>query len=584
MPSSSINVQGYRGLLTRYLKPQWLRVLALVILLLGNISLQLANPQIIQMFIDSATAHATLRFLLYLALAFLGVAIAGQIVATIETYVAENVGLTATNKLRSDLTLHCLRLDPSFHTAHTPGELIERVDGDVGKLGNFFSRFIVALLGNALLLVGVLIMLFRIDWRVGGTLTLFVVIALIIVNRLRNIGVPFLTKAMQAQADLFGFLEERFAGTEDIRSSGASAYATRGLQQHSRSVLNKNVRAALVSLTAWTTTIFLFSVGTAVALALGVYLFRAGTISIGTVYLIFGYTTLLNRPVDQIVRQVEDLQKASASIGRIRTLFDVTSTIQDGDGTTIPSGPLAVNVQDISFSYSQDVPVLKHISFSLKGGEVLGLLGRTGSGKTTLTKLLVRLYDPTQGIIQLNGIDLTTMHLNDLRRHVGVVTQDIQLFHATVRDNLTFFDTSTPDEQIVQVLKELGLGNWYNTLPQGLDTKLAPGGSGLSAGEAQLLAFARVFLKDPGLVILDEASSRLDPATEHQLEKVIDRLLEGRTCIIIAHRLTTIRRVDTVMILQDGESHEYGKREVLAQNEQSRFSHLLRTGLEEVLR
>ena len=462
--------------------------------------------------------------------------------------------------------------------------MIERVDGDVGKLGNFFSRFIVALLGNALLLVGVLIMLFHIDWRVGGTLTLFVVIALIIVNRLRNIGVPFLTNAMQAQADLFGFLEERFAGTEDIRSSGASAYVTRGLQQHSRSVLNKNVRAALVSLTAWTTTIFLFSVGTAVALALGVYLFRAGTISIGAVYLIFGYTTLLNRPIDQIVRQVEDLQKASASIGRIRTLFDITSTIQDGDGTTIPLGPLAVNVQDVSFSYSQDVPVLKHISFSLKGGEVLGLLGRTGSGKTTLTKLLVRLYDPTQGIIQLNGIDLTTTHLNDLRRHVGVVTQDIQLFHATVRDNLTFFDTSTPDEQIVQVLKELGLGNWYNTLPQGLDTKLAPGGSGLSAGEAQLLAFARVFLKDPGLVILDEASSRLDPATEHQLEKVIDRLLKGRTCIIIAHRLTTIRRVDTVMILQDGESYEYGKREVLARDEQSRFSHLLHTGLEEVLR
>ena len=176
------------------------------------------------------------------------------------------------------------------------------------------------------------------------------------------------------------------------------------------------------------------------------------------------------------------------------------------------------------------------------------------------------------------------MRLNDLRRHVGVVTQDIQLFHATVRDNLTFFDTSTTDEQIVQVLNELGLGDWYTTLPQGLDTKLAPGRSGLSAGEAQLLAFARVFLKDPGLVILDEASSRLDPATEHRLEKVIDRLLDGRACFIIAHRLTNIRRVDTVMILQDGECHEYGKREVLAQDEQSRFSHLLRTGLEEVLR
>ncbi|GAC1354166.1 MAG: ABC transporter ATP-binding protein [Ktedonobacteraceae bacterium] len=583
MSSSPINTQGYRGLLATYLKPQWLRVLALIVLLLCNISLQLANPQIIQMFIDSATTHATLQFLLYLALAFLVVALLSQFVAIVETYVAENVSLTATNTLRADLTLHCLRLDPSFHTSHTPGELIERVDGDVGKLGNFFSRFVVALLGNALLLVGVLILLFRIDWRVGTSLTLFVVIALFIVGSLRNIGVPFLAKAMQSEADLFGFLEERISGTEDIRSSGANTYALRGLQQHSRLVLHKVRHASLISLTSFTTTIFLFAVGTAIALALGIYLFRAGTISIGTVYLIFGYTTLLNHPVDQIVRQIEDLQKASASIQRIRTLFAIKSTIQDGEGATLLSGPLTVKMQDVSFRYNFAVPVLKHISFSLKSGEVLGLLGRTGSGKTTLTKLLVRLYDPIQGTIQLNGIDLTTLHLDDLRRHVGVVTQDIQLFHASVRDNLTFFDTTIADERILQVLEELGLLAWYSVLPQGLDTKLAPGGSGLSAGEAQLLAFARVFLKDPGLVILDEASSRLDPATEHHLEQAIDRLLEGRTCIIIAHRLTTMRRVDTIMILQDGECCEYGPRAILAQDTQSRFSHLLRTGLEEVL-
>ena len=165
------------------------------------------------------------------------------------------------------------------------------------------------------------------------------------------------------------------------------------------------------------------------------------------------------------------------------------------------------------------------MSLRLEAGQVLGLLGRTGSGKTTLARLLFRLYDPQQGVIRLGGVDLREPPAAVLRARIGVVTQDVQLFHASVRDNVTFFDRSIADERIVALLDELGLGPWRRGLPDGLDTRLAPGGGGLSAGEAQLLAFARVFLKDPGLVILDEASSRLDPATERLLERALDRLL-----------------------------------------------------------
>lgn len=574
---------GYGELLATYLKPQWRRVVLLVLMLFGGIALQIINPQIVQNFIDTATMHGPLSTLIYIALVFLGIAILGQIVAVGEAYIAENVGLTATNQLRADLMLHCLRLDPVFYTTHTPGELIERVDGDVHKLSNFFSRLMLVLVGNSLLLVGVLIMLFRIDWRVGGAMTLFATVAFILVNIVRNVGVPYFETAMQSSADLFGFLEERFSGTEDIRSSGAVNYAIRGLQQHSRSVLRKTRFASQVGLTSWTTMLFLFTVGTAIALALGVYLYRSGTITIGTVYLIFAYTTLLERPIQQITRQIEDLQQATAGIARIRTLFQVTSSINDGKGTTVPSKSLSVEVQDVSFAYTEDVPVLQHISLSLRPGEILGLLGHTGSGKTTLTKLLVRLYDPQQGSILLDGVDIRTMHLSELRQHVGVVTQDVQLFHASVRDNLTFFDASIPDERILQTLNDIGLDSWYTTLSDGLDTRLAPGGNGLSAGEAQLLAFVRVFLKNPSLVILDEASSRLDPATERQLEHAIDKLLQGRTCIIIAHRLATVQRADTIMIVEDGICREYGSRTALAQNSRSRFAQLLHIGLEEVL-
>jgi ABC-type multidrug transport system fused ATPase/permease subunit len=226
--------------------------------------------------------------------------------------------------------------------------------------------------------------------------------------------------------------------------------------------------------------------------------------------------------------------------------------------------------------------VLDDISLAIAPGRVLGILGRTGSGKTTLSRLLFRLYDPTAGTIRLGGVDIRATSRADLRRRVGMVTQDVQLFHAPVRDNLTFFDETIADARIVATLEELGLLPWLSTLPDGLDTVLAAGG-GLSAGEAQLLAFTRVFLRDPGLIVLDEASSRLDPATEGLLERAVDRLLENRTGIIIAHRLATVLRADDILILEGGRIREYGPREQLMADPDSRFAELLRVGMEEVL-
>jgi ATP-binding cassette, subfamily B, bacterial len=240
-------------------------------------------------------------------------------------------------------------------------------------------------------------------------------------------------------------------------------------------------------------------------------------------------------------------------------------------------------LKDVHFAYAEDEPVLKGIDFHLQPGRVLGLLGRTGSGKTTLARLVFRLYDPTHGRISLGGVNLILPQLKPLRQRVALVTQDVQLFQSSVRDNLTFFDRSVPDERILDVIQELGLWDWYKSLPKGLETRLETGGRSLSAGEAQLLAFTRVFLKDPGLVILDEASSRLDPATEQLIERAMDRLLKDRTAIIIAHRLGTIHRTDEIMILEKGSIVEHGPRLELSADPDSRFHHLLQTGLEEVL-
>jgi ATP-binding cassette subfamily B protein len=307
------------------------------------------------------------------------------------------------------------------------------------------------------------------------------------------------------------------------------------------------------------------------------------------VYVIFHYTELLRRPLETITRQMQDLQRAGGSDAPIQELFSQRSDQQDGPGIPGGTGALAaagaldVAFDTVEFSYGEDERTLHGIDFRVRPGEVLGLLGRTGSGKTTIARLLFRLYDPQSGSIRLNGIDIREPALETLRRGVAMVTQDVQLFKATVRDNLTFFDREIPDDAVESALRDLGLWGWVETLPKGLDTLLESGGGGLSAGEAQLLAFTRVFLRDPGLVVLDEASSRLDPATEQLIERAIDKLFEDRTAIIIAHRLATVQRADRIMILENGRIIEEGERLALAKDPVSRFSQLLMTGMEEVL-
>jgi ATP-binding cassette, subfamily B, bacterial len=575
----------YLELLTRYLKPQWRLALALGFLLVIFTTLQFASPLLLGSFIDNATGGAPEQILLWLALGFLGLAFLTQLTSVIEVYVAENLGWLATNRLRSDVASHCLNLDMGYLNRYTPGELIERIDGDVAALGNFFSRFVVYLLGNLLLLLSVLGLLVYFDWRLGLLLSLVTAAGTLVIIRIRNLATPGWQASRQSKAEMFGFIEERLNGTEDIKSAGAISYTMSHLHRHQGRSLRNDVKAGLLTAVITNNTRFFLAIGTAAALGMIIYLFQGGAISLGTAFLIYRYTEMLSRPIEEINRQMQDFQQATASIVRVKDLLNTPISIKANAGSEIklPIQPLTVDFEGVSFEYAEAEPVLEDISFKLPQGQVLGLLGRSGSGKTTLSRLLFRLYDPTCGVIRLNQVAITDLPLAELRRHIGLVTQEIQLFHASVRDNLTFFDADIPDEQIINVITELGLASWFNRLEHGLETRLAPTGNSLSGGEAQLLSFARVFLKNPQLVILDEATSRLDPLTESRVELAINRLLKGRTAIIIAHRLATVQRVDRIMILEKGKILEFGRREDLTSNPHSEFSQLLQMGLEDTL-
>lgn len=546
----------------------------------AGIGLNLANPQILRFFIDTAQADGLVSDLVFAGFLFLGVGFARQIVQILSSYLGQDVGWRATNKMRNDLALHCLNLDMGFHHIRSPGEMIERVDGDTTALSNFFSQFVLQVLGSAVFLAGVLVLVFLEDWRVGTALTAFSLVAFGVLNLTRNIAVPIYTAERESYAKLYGFIEERLIGIEDIRTNGASQYATNRFHLANNDVFARVKKSEVMSELLQAITGILFALGYALAMGMGIWLYRDGTFTVGAVYLIFHYTSMLREPLFQISRQINELQRATAGLQRIEELHRIETSILDGQDDLSTQHPLSVTFDDVTFAYNPGEPVIKNVSFSLEPGRTLGILGRTGSGKTTTTRLLFRFYDIQTGDIRLGNQSIREIKLDELRQHVGLVTQDVQLFNATVRENLTLFDHTVPDDRIVSTLEDLDLGSWFRNLPDGLDTEIATGNSSLSAGEAQLLAFTRVFLKDPGLVILDEPSSRLDPATERKINHAVERLLENRTGIIIAHRLDTVEKVDDILILEAGEIQEHGRRADLVQDQESQFSILLRAALE----
>ena len=571
----------YVALLSQYLKPQWLRVTLLAIFMFIGIGLGLLNPQILRYFIDTARAGGATRSLIIAGGVFFAIGALGQVVMLVNTYLAQDVGWRATNGMRGDLANHCLKLDMSFHHEHTPGEMVERVDGDTTALSSFFSEFTLQVIGSLLFLGGILILVTREDWRIGIPLTGFVAVAIIVFNLTRNIAVPLYAAEREGYSRLFGFLEERLTGIEDLRTNGGIGYTMDRFYDVNRDVYGRAVKAHVMGEVLQTISGVLFTLGNGLTMGMSIYLFQKDAFTIGTVYLVIHYTAMLRGPLVLISRQINELQRATAGFNRIEELYRITSNIEDGTESLPTSGALGIEFDQVTFGYTEDEPVLKDVSFQLTPGKSLGLLGRTGSGKTTITRLLFRLYEINRGQIRVGGKSIEEIQLDDLRNRIGMVTQDVQLFNATVRENLTLFDAGIPDGRILSVVEELGLSEWYQSLPNGLDTFLE--GIGLSAGEAQLLAFARVFLKDPKVVILDEPSSRLDPATEQRIDNAVQRLLKGRTSIIIAHRLGTVQQVDEIMILADGEIREHGERTRLVQDPDSLFSQLLKTGLEETI-
>lgn len=579
----NFSISSYLRFMKHYFKSKISSIIFMTFLILLSILLNLSGPQIIRYFIDIVESGKHFDLLIAAGGLYVTIIFLTQLIKLFAEYTADKIGWESTNNLREDLMSHCLSLDLTFHNDHTSGELIERIDGDVNNLRSLFSSLFILLFGNLLLIFGIIIVLFIEDWRIGVFFSIFVIVSIFSLLRIRNYAVKFWTKLSKIHAKFYGFLGEYLRGTEDIRPNAGVKYILNKYNMIIKEWIPLQIKTNISSSLLPLTTIFLFGIATVFSFIISFYLLNIGVITLGTVYMIFFYTTIIISPIESIRDQLTQLQIADASIERLKELRSISPKITDGSGNHLSKDALSVTFSNVSFRYSKSKTVLKNIDFHLKKGRSLGIMGKTGSGKTSLIRLLLRFYDPYQGEILLNKKNISHLKLNNLRNRVALVTQDIQLFQSSLRDNLLFYDQSQSikDRQLLFLLKEVGLEAWYSSLSDGLNTVLGPSGIELSAGEAQLLAFTRVLLTDPGLIILDEPTSRLDPLTEEKIEQLLDRILINRTSIIISHKISTIKRTDDILILNNGEIIEYGEKDSLERDTNSIFYKIINSNQKE---
>ncbi len=535
--------------------------------------LPLFGPVIIGEVVDRATAGAGAGDLVSLGVLYLSLALAGQAAAACVAWGSTTLAWRTANDLRVQMVEHVLGLDQEFHRNHPPGALIQRIDGDVTSVSDFLGTVVTAVTSAVLILVGIVTILLFIDWRLALAMGGYIAVCGFIAFRFRRGMVNESEGVLSARARLYGGIEERLNASEDLRANGAGPHAMTRFSEDTSFFMDTRMREEGAFIRLWWGLNLGIVICMVASLILGGLMVSAGAITLGTAFILFQYTQQIRRPLDTIVERYETAQKAVSALNRVSKLRAERPTILDLGTTSPPPGPLAVQLDGVSFNYYADEPVLQDITFSLGAGRSLGVVGRSGSGKTTLSRLILRLLETDSGTLALGGVPIADIPMDELRQRVALIPQEVQLYDGSLRDNVTMFGSDAPDEVLERTLTDIGLGHLLDG--DGLHRSIFDSDLGLSAGESQLLALARVWVRSPDLVVLDEATARIDPRSEKIVQDTINDLLASRTSIVIAHRLSTLSQVDDIAVFDQGRLVEFGPRKELADRNGGRYAAML---------
>jgi ATP-binding cassette subfamily B multidrug efflux pump len=478
----------------------------------------------------------------------------------------EWVGQSVMHTIRQKLFQHLLNLDPTFFNSNPTGKLVTRLTNDIQNMNEMFTSVIVTLFNDLLRLLGILVLLFWMNGRLAFILSLFVPMALIITILFARLAREKFRAIRTQLARLNSYLSETLSGIPILQLFGQQRKTKEKFEELSHGYLVRTLSQIKLFGTFMPMTEFMSSAAIAIILWYGGGETIHQRLTLGELVAFISYMRLFFQPLRELSQKYSVVQSAMASAERIFQLLDTKSQITEpAHPVQLPlNGEGLLEFNNIHFSYNEGTPILKNLSITLKPGQTVALVGTTGSGKTTLVNLLLRFYDPAQGTITIDGIDIRELPLVQLRSAVGVILQDVFILQDTLLANIVM-DTEASREKVEEILSQTGMYRFVHKLPQGLDTQIGDGGISLSTGEKQLLSFARVLCRNPAILVLDEATAAIDTESENILEEAIADCFKGRTSLVIAHRLSTIRRADHIVVMANGEIIEQGNhKELLA--------------------
>lgn len=485
-----------------------------------------------------------------------------------QTYSGEWLAQRIAYDLRNAIYDHVQNLSFSFHDRNQTGELMSRATADVEAIRWFFAFAVTGLVQIFLLLIGIMVILVQMNFKLALVTFAFVPLAVLSAVRVSSILRPSWARIQEQMGTMTTYLQESLAGIRVVRSFAREPERIAGFRAENDNLHRLQVRQARLQAFNMPFMTLILSMATAVSLWIGGRDVIEGTLSVGDLVAYIGYLTLLALPVRRLGFLINTFARAQAAGQRIFELLDTKSEVQDKPGAIeLPPVKGHVRFENVSFGYEDRSPVLKGITIEALPGEVVALLGATGSGKSTITMLLPRFYDVTEGRITIDGYDIRDVTVHSLRRQIGIVLQDTFLFSATIRDNIAYGMEDAPFEKVVEAAKLAGAHEFITSFPEGYDTWVGERGVTLSGGQKQRIAIARTLLLNPRILILDDSTSSVDTQTEHQIQQALQFLMEGRTTFVIAHRLRTIQHADQIIVIENGRILERGTHDDLVQND-----------------
>lgn len=550
-----------RGGHTRRLMAVHGRQLATVLaLMVVSVAAEVAGPLVLRHLIDVRVPQGRVAGMAQDALLYIALAIVLSVAFFFQVSEASRMGLAIVTDLKRALFRKVLGKRLAFFDGTTPGALLARVESDGDRVHVLCSQAAAELARNILLLCGTFIVMARTNWRVTALVMAFLAPPLVAMPVFFRVAYRLYRKARSAYTSLSGTLAEFVGATPVLQVFDATPWAASRMSAAGRNLFRSERNAAVLDYSFWSvlhsTEVIL--VGVVVWLASGTKM--QSLMSLGTLVLFLEYARQIYFPLLMFGEQLGFINRAFASADRVFALL--SSTDQDegvnGSPRALPSSWHELRLEHVHFSYDGTTPALRDITFAVERGRKVALVGLSGGGKTTVTNLLLRFYEPQGGALTLDGIDIREFSLREWRGRVGLVLQDICLFPGTIEENVRALATDITRDQVERALRVVGADRFVAHLPKGIDTPIAEGGLNLSVGERQLLSIARAIVRDPELLILDEATSSVDAATEARLQESMDRAFEGRTVIIVAHRLSTLRNVERILVIHEGRLAEEG--------------------------